>query len=75
MKGSESDGTLNAAYHIHQFPVPADGNCTGTGAHLDPYLRGTTPACDSTKPASCQTGDLSGKYGAISANSTSAVKM
>ena len=26
-------------YHIHQYQVPADGNCTATGAHLDPFLR------------------------------------
>ncbi|KAF2264585.1 Cu,Zn superoxide dismutase-like protein, partial [Lojkania enalia] len=52
-------------YHIHEKPVPADGNCTGTGTHLDPYKRGETPACDGTKPETCQTGDLSGKYGTI----------
>ncbi|KAF2866800.1 superoxide dismutase [Massariosphaeria phaeospora] len=50
-------------YHIHEKPVPADGNCTGTGAHLDPYKRGEVPICDATKKESCQTGDLSGKYG------------
>jgi hypothetical protein len=50
-------------YHVHEKPVPTDGNCTGTGAHLDPYKRGETPPCDATNPAQCQTGDLSGKYG------------
>jgi hypothetical protein len=50
-------------YHIHEKPVPSDGNCTGTGAHLDPYKRGEAPPCDATKPETCQTGDLSGKYG------------
>ena len=54
-------------YHIHAKPVPADGNCTGTGAHLDPYLRGEVPICDASKPETCQTGDLSGKYGNITA--------
>lgn len=23
-------------YHIHEFPVPSDGNCSATGGHLDP---------------------------------------
>ncbi|RYO72374.1 hypothetical protein AA0113_g1232 [Alternaria arborescens] len=50
-------------YHLHAKPVPADGNCTGTGAHLDPYMRGEVPSCDASKPETCQTGDLSGKYG------------
>ncbi len=52
-------------YHIHVNPVPADGNCTATGGHLDPYQRGDTPACDAKKPATCQVGDLSGKYGLV----------
>lgn len=54
-------------YHLHAKPVPADGNCTGTGAHLDPYLRGEVPICDASKPETCQTGDLSGKYGNMTA--------
>jgi len=49
-------------YHIHDQPVPADGNCTGTLAHLDPYERGQDPECDKTAPATCQVGDLSGKH-------------
>ncbi|KAI0830965.1 hypothetical protein F5Y06DRAFT_281591 [Hypoxylon sp. FL0890] len=52
-------------YHVHSAPVPADGNCTSTLAHLDQMGRGETPACDSTQPATCQQGDLSGKYGNI----------
>jgi hypothetical protein len=27
-------------YHLHDQPVPADGNCNSTLAHLDPYIRG-----------------------------------
>ena len=50
-------------YHLHEKPVPTDGNCTGTGAHLDPYRRGEVPICDASKPETCQTGDLSGKFG------------
>ncbi|KAF1939545.1 Cu,Zn superoxide dismutase-like protein [Clathrospora elynae] len=59
-------------YHIHAKPVPADGNCTGTGAHLDPYLRGEAPACDASKPETCQIGDLSGKHGNITDRSFAA---
>ena len=45
--------------------MPADGNCTATLAHLDPFIRGETPACDKNHTATCQVGDLSGKYGKI----------
>lgn len=54
-------------YHLHEKPVPSDGNCTGTGAHLDPYKRGEVPTCDASKPETCQTGDLSGKFGNMTA--------
>lgn len=57
----------SAVYHIHEEPV-VDGNCTSTLAHLDPYHRGETPACDASKPESCQVGDLSGKYGKITSD-------
>jgi hypothetical protein len=59
-------------YHIHEKPVPADGNCTATGAHLDPYKRGEVPICDASKPETCQTGDLSGKFGNATSGSFSA---
>ncbi|KAK1776576.1 superoxide dismutase [Copromyces sp. CBS 386.78] len=52
-------------YHIHVNPVPENGNCSATGAHLDPTERGETPVCDKSKPETCQVGDLAGKYGAI----------
>ncbi|KAI9827454.1 MAG: hypothetical protein M1832_004803 [Thelocarpon impressellum] len=55
-------------YHIHDAPVPADGNCTGTLAHLDPTVRGEKPECDPKLPQTCQTGDLSGKYGKITSD-------
>ncbi|KAL7946510.1 Cu,Zn superoxide dismutase-like protein [Trichoderma barbatum] len=54
-------------YHIHEEPA-TNGNCTSTLAHLDPYHRGETPACDSSKPETCQVGDLSGKYGKITSD-------
>ncbi|KHN94026.1 Cu/Zn superoxide dismutase-related protein [Metarhizium album ARSEF 1941] len=52
-------------YHIHVNPVPSDGNCTKTLAHLDPYKRGETPPCNASAPQTCQVGDLSGKYGEV----------
>ncbi|CZR50857.1 related to cytosolic Cu/Zn superoxide dismutase [Phialocephala subalpina] len=55
-------------YHIHAAPVSADGNCTNTLGHLDPYIRGETPACNATLPQTCQVGDLSGKHGKIEAD-------
>ncbi|PNP51580.1 hypothetical protein THARTR1_07836 [Trichoderma harzianum] len=54
-------------YHIHDEPA-TNGNCTTTLAHLDPYHRGETPACDASKPETCQVGDLSGKYGKITSD-------
>ncbi|KAF2761752.1 Cu,Zn superoxide dismutase-like protein [Pseudovirgaria hyperparasitica] len=62
-------------YHLHAMPVPEDGNCTKTLAHLDPYERGNTPAapkCDKEKPETCEVGDLSGKHGAMSGTSFTA---
>ncbi|KIX94516.1 uncharacterized protein Z520_09902 [Fonsecaea multimorphosa CBS 102226] len=58
-------------YHIHEYPVPASGNCTATGGHLSPFGRQETPACDATAPWTCQPGDLSGKHGNISSQLTS----
>ncbi|KAF1960401.1 hypothetical protein CC80DRAFT_489564 [Byssothecium circinans] len=56
-------------YHIHAAAVPADGNCTATGGHLDPMQAGTasTYKCDAKNPQWCEIGDLSGKYGAVEA--------
>lgn len=56
------------SYHVHDQPVPADGNCTGTKAHLDPFIRGQKVPCDPKRPASCEVGDLAGKHGKIPAN-------
>ncbi|CAG8974143.1 hypothetical protein HYALB_00002780 [Hymenoscyphus albidus] len=49
------------SYHIHVDPVPADGNCTKTLAHLDPFIRGEVTPCNRNLPQTCQVGDLSGK--------------
>ncbi|KAF2431746.1 Cu,Zn superoxide dismutase-like protein [Tothia fuscella] len=54
-------------YHVHEKPVPSDGNCTGAGAHLDPTKRGEVPPCNPATPAQCQVGDLSGKFGNVTA--------
>ncbi|QBZ60820.1 hypothetical protein PoMZ_07763 [Pyricularia oryzae] len=53
------------SYHIHDQPVPDDGNCNKTLAHLDPYQRGQKPDCDAGEPQTCEVGDLSGKHGKI----------
>lgn len=58
-------------YHLHEKPVPSDGNCSGTGAHLDPYKRGEVTLCDASRPETCQTGDNSGKFGNVTAQSWS----
>lgn len=50
---------------MHDKPVPEDGNCTATGAHLDPYERGQKPACNPLHRETCEVGDLSGKWGSF----------
>ncbi|KAI9782899.1 MAG: hypothetical protein M1839_004373 [Geoglossum umbratile] len=55
-------------YHIHDLAVPANGSCASTLAHQDPYQRGEDPPCDSSNPKTCQVGDLSGKYGKVTAD-------
>lgn len=62
---------FHIVYHIHDQPVPSDGNCTGTKAHQDPYIRGEKPPCYPVDPASCQVGDLAGKHGNITGSSFS----
>jgi hypothetical protein len=52
-------------YHIHEFAVPADGNCSATVGHLDPTDRGEYYPCDTTMPETCQAGDLAGKHGNV----------
>lgn len=60
------------SYHIHVTPVPDSGNCTQTLDHLDPFIRGVKPPCDSSLPQTCQVGDLSGKFGVITSDPFSA---
>lgn len=54
-------------YHIHEKPVPADGNCTATLGHLNPYNGSET----ATTPSEMEVGDLSGKHGTIPGTSYS----
>ncbi|CAD6569831.1 MAG: hypothetical protein ASARMPREDX12_003087 [Alectoria sarmentosa] len=65
LSGLPSESLGPFLYHIHDQPVPADGNCTATEAHLDPYIRGEIPPCDNTQPETCQVGDLTGKHGNV----------
>jgi hypothetical protein len=39
---------------VHEYPVPSDGNCTGTGPHLDPFNVTEGPKCDPNLPDKCQ---------------------
>lgn len=63
------------SYHVHDQPVPADGNCTRTAAHLDPFIRGQKVPCDPKRPASCEVGDLAGKHGKIPADNNGMLKI
>ncbi|KAI1295826.1 superoxide dismutase [Xylaria venustula] len=67
-------GTVKATTGAHgvgvEFEVtfsnlPKEG---GPFSSLDPFIRGEDPACNSTSPATCQVGDLSGKYGKITSD-------
>lgn len=64
-RNCHADPRMTPVYHIHQAPVPSDGNCTDTEAHLDPFDRGEVPPCNPDLPMTCQVGDLAGKHGAI----------
>ncbi len=57
-----------AVYHVHEYPVPPNQNCTATGPHLDPEIRGEQPPCDPTQPQTCQVGDLAGKHGNVTSS-------
>ncbi|KAI9593831.1 superoxide dismutase [Syncephalis fuscata] len=57
------------AYHVHEKPVPADGNCTATGGHFDPYGK-KGAKCTKQTLNDCELGDLSGKFGKVKFGST-----
>ncbi|KAJ2305200.1 hypothetical protein IWW55_002059 [Coemansia sp. RSA 2706] len=51
-------------YHIHVDKVPADGNCTATGGHLNPHNIDSTVTCDPSDILNtCELGDLAGVFG------------
>ena len=52
-------------YHIHDAPVNATGDCSSTLAHLNPYGVNASIPCDTSKPETCEVGDLAGKHGKI----------
>ncbi|KAJ1961017.1 hypothetical protein IWQ62_004013 [Dispira parvispora] len=56
-------------YHIHEFPVGENNNCTATGGHYDPLkvnVQKDTYKCDPAQPTTtCEVGDLSGKHGKL----------
>ncbi|KAJ1823275.1 Cell surface superoxide dismutase [Cu-Zn] 4 [Coemansia sp. S610] len=66
-------------FHIHVSLVPANGNCTATGGHLDTYGIKTangTYNCDKTKPlTTCEIGDLAGIAGNLVANANGQATM
>jgi hypothetical protein len=56
-------------YHVHVTPI-AGGVASGqecsvasVGGHFNP--RGVVGTCDSSKPSTCEVGDLSGKHGSL----------
>ncbi|KAJ1939610.1 Superoxide dismutase [Linderina macrospora] len=61
-------------YHIHVSPVPADGNCTATGGHLDPAkikVADKPYKCDAKDPAkTCELGDLASRHGNLTADAS-----
>lgn len=57
-------------YHIHDMPVPSDGNCTETLGHFDYTNFGEYYTCDTSNPQNCQIGDLAGKHGMIMSGPT-----
>lgn len=58
----ESGGPFQ--YHIHDQPIPSDGNCEAAGPHFNPYA-GPANCGDQRDDSYCQVGDLSGKHGWI----------
>ncbi|KAG0211196.1 hypothetical protein BGX28_008376 [Mortierella sp. GBA30] len=60
-------------YHIHVNPVGPNNDCMATGLHLDPAKVGVSKPCDPANLTSCQTGDLSGKYGNLIGSDSGAI--
>jgi hypothetical protein len=60
-------------YHVHVNPVGPNNNCMATGLHLDPAKVGVVKPCEPANLTTCQTGDLSGKYGNFIGSETGAL--
>lgn len=52
-------------YHIHEAPVPSNGDCLATLAHFNPNNGNATDCPSQGDNSLCELGDLSGKYGKI----------
>ncbi|KAF2150080.1 hypothetical protein K461DRAFT_281325, partial [Myriangium duriaei CBS 260.36] len=68
ISSNQGDTGVTFVYHIHDSPVPSDGNCTSTLAHFDVTNVGEYYPCIVSSPQNCQTGDVAGKHGAIMAS-------
>ncbi|KAI9142767.1 superoxide dismutase [Paraphysoderma sedebokerense] len=61
-------GSTAYKYHIHQYPVPSNGDCKATGDHYDPTGRNAQPEGYKPTPGSLDSyerGDISGKFGPL----------
>jgi Cu/Zn superoxide dismutase/Na+-transporting NADH:ubiquinone oxidoreductase subunit NqrD len=64
-------GTTNAGgYHVHTLPLSA-GSCASATGHFNPL--NATGTCNPAMPSTCEIGDLSGKFGALSGSSVNAM--
>jgi len=53
-------------WHIHKQKVDENGECKSSEGHYDPLTKEIgNYMCDSSDPANCYVGDLSGKFGTI----------
>ncbi|GEQ70171.1 hypothetical protein JCM33374_g3847 [Metschnikowia sp. JCM 33374] len=52
-------------YHVHEKPVPSNGDCLATLGHFNPY----NGSMSAPSAASKEVGDLSGKHGLINGTS------
>ncbi|KAF9087270.1 hypothetical protein BGX23_008260 [Mortierella sp. AD031] len=78
LKGLTYEALINKThgyeYHVHVKPVGANGDCMAIGGHLDPASVGPDH-CQPKNLTTCQTGDLSGKYGTLNGTETGAIPL
>ncbi|CAI2193508.1 17438_t:CDS:2, partial [Funneliformis geosporum] len=61
-------------YHVHEFAISGNHNCSTAGGHLDPDGFGVEGyVCNSNQLNKCEVGDLSGKYGPLEPNKDGSV--